>query len=87
MIIGSLSAMLKETLPKTVMSFPPRDLKKDPLEMVQIATGFMDGPIQQLSFLAKTLLYGDKPDPDYHAPWGIKQKKVYLGTPLWVSLD
>jgi hypothetical protein len=87
MIIGSIGTMLNETLPGNIMSFPPHDLKKYPLEMIQIATGFMEGPIQKLSFLAKTLLYGDKPDPDYHAPWGIDQKKVYLGTPLWVTLD
>ena len=87
MIIGSISAMLNEALPNKIMSFPPRDLKKAPLEMVQIATGFMEGPIQRISFLAKTLLYDDKPNPGYHAPWGIAQKKVYLGTPLWITLD
>jgi hypothetical protein len=83
-IIGALSAALK--MPKIIPSRFRNVGKGESLELIQSATMSMDGPFQRLSFIAKTLLYGTpskKNDPGLR----LAQKKVYLGTPLWVALD
>lgn len=85
-IIRALSSLLEESV-SDAFSSPSRNIPQDrSLFLVQIATGFMIGPTQRLTFLAKTLLAGAKPEPDYHAPWGREVKNAWLGTPLWVAM-
>jgi hypothetical protein len=52
------------------------------LTAVEVASSGMEGPLQQVEFVAKRLLWGDA-----KSWWGLRGERTLLGSPIYAALD
>jgi hypothetical protein len=64
----------------------PEDIREEDedeaLTAVEVASSEMKGPLQQVEFVAKRLLWGDA-----KGWWGLQGSKTLLGSPIYAALD